>query len=94
MTEAQPARTFSATRNIRLLYVATIVAGTVPFLPIWIIYLTDMRGLTLAQVGLMETFFWGVAPETFVVFRMVASTTGREPKRALADLPHSDGRQR
>ena len=56
---ASPA--FDVTRNVRLLYAHELVSGLVPFLPIWVLYLTDFRGLTLAQVGLLEGFFWGVA---------------------------------
>jgi MFS family permease len=74
---------FSANRNIRLLYVATIVAGTLPFLPIWIIYLTDLRGLTLAQIGLMETFFWGVAIVMEVPTGAFSDRFGRRPTLLL-----------
>ncbi|MBM3140746.1 MAG: MFS transporter, partial [Chloroflexi bacterium] len=48
-------------RNVRLFYVITAVVNFAPHVAVWVVYLTELRGLTLAQVGLMETFFWGVA---------------------------------
>jgi hypothetical protein len=48
-------------RNIWLvrLYVSTL--NFAPFLTIWVVYLTDFRDLTLTQVAIMESFFWGVS---------------------------------
>lgn len=56
-TETRPFRT---TRNLRLLAVFMAIARLSPHLAVWVIYLTDYRGLSLAQVGLMETFFQAV----------------------------------
>lgn len=57
MTEARPFRT---THNLRLLSAFMAIARLSPHLAVWVIYLTDYRGLSLAQVGLMETFFQAV----------------------------------
>jgi len=54
------ARPFRAGRNLRLMLGFTLVAQFQPHLAIWVVYLTDYRGITLAQVGIMEAFFWGV----------------------------------
>ena len=68
---------FALRRNVRLLYVLAIVSGPLPFLPVWVIYLTDLRGLTLAQVGLLEAFFWGVAIVSEVPTGAFADRFGR-----------------
>lgn len=73
------ARPFSATRNIRLLYASALIADLLPFLPIWIVYLTDFRGLTLGQVGLMEAFFWAVAIATEIPSGAFSDRFGRRP---------------
>lgn len=55
-TTATP-RPFRATRNVRLLFAFMAVGRLQPHLAVWVVYLTDYRDLSLAQVGLMETFF-------------------------------------
>ena len=57
MTAAIEARPFRATRNLRLLLGFMAVGRLQPHLAVWVIYLTDYRDLSLAQVGMMETFF-------------------------------------
>ncbi len=47
-------------RNVRLLTAYEAFAGLMPFLAVWVVYLTDFRDLTLAQVGIMEGVFWGI----------------------------------
>ena len=39
-------------RNVRLLTAYEAFAGLMPFLAVWVVYLTDFRDLTLAQVGI------------------------------------------
>jgi MFS family permease len=56
MTDA----TFHFSRNIRLFYAFGFMREFSPILAIWVVYLTDFRDLTLAQVGLMEGLFFGV----------------------------------
>ncbi|MDA0301651.1 MAG: MFS transporter [Chloroflexi bacterium] len=53
-------RPFRVDRNLRLLYALGVFTMAQPGLAIWVIYLLDFRDLTLAQVGLMEAFYWGV----------------------------------
>lgn len=64
---------FRATRNLRLLSTFMAVARLSPHLAVWVIYLTDYRGLSLAQVGLMETFF------------QIVKVVGQVPTGAFAD---------
>lgn len=53
-----PPRRFEVTRNVRLFYALGFARELSPLLVIWVVYLTDYRGLSLAQVGLMEGLFW------------------------------------
>lgn len=60
MTTTAPA-TFAASRNVRLLYAYEACLQLQPHVAIWVVYLTGFRGLTLAQVGTLEAFFWTVS---------------------------------
>ena len=48
---------YRTTRNVRLLFAYSFCVSFQLWLGIWIIYLTDFRGVTLLFVGLLETFF-------------------------------------
>ena len=52
-------RPFRAVRNVQLLYALGLLTMLQPGLAVWVVYLTDFRHLTLAEVGVMELFFWG-----------------------------------
>lgn len=54
------ASSFHPRTNVRLLYMFTVAMGAQPHIAIWILYLIDFRGLTLAQVGTMEGLFWAM----------------------------------
>ncbi len=54
--------------------------------PIWVLYLQDVRGLTLAQVGALEIPFWLTIALTQVPAAAVADRWGRRPVLALAAL--------
>ncbi|MDA0365096.1 MAG: MFS transporter, partial [Chloroflexi bacterium] len=60
MTTPEPG-TFAAGRNVRLLYAYSLCMQLQPHVAIWVVYLTGFRGLTLAQVGTLEAFFWTVS---------------------------------
>lgn len=66
-------RPFRATRSVRLLFAFMAVGRLQPHLAVWVVYLTDYRDLSLAQVGLMETFF------------QVVKMVGQVPTGAFAD---------
>lgn len=51
-------RPYPVTRQVRLLYAISFMAEFSPVIAIWVVYLTDFRDLTLAQVGLMEGLYW------------------------------------
>ena len=58
---SDPPRAFSADRNVRLLYLFTLLRQSQPHLAVWVVYLTEFRELTLTQVGILEGFFWVAA---------------------------------
>ena len=55
-----PPAAFRVDSNLRLLNALGVFTMAQPGLAIWVIYLLDFRHLTLAQVGMMEAFYWGV----------------------------------
>ena len=61
------------TRNLRVYYLFHAASGFLIWLPIWMIYLIDGRGMSLTQVALMETIFW------------VALVIAEVPTGAIAD---------
>ena len=64
-------------RNVRLLTAYEVFAGLIPFLAVWVVYLTDYRDLTLAQVRIMEGVFWGIK----IVAEMSTRSAARLPVR-------------
>ena len=62
VSTTQPAenRAPIARRNVRLLTAYSVFADLMPFFAVWVVYLTDFRDLSLAQVGVMEGAFWGI----------------------------------
>ena len=58
MSAPSPRRAFNAVRNLRLLGVLSVLYEFNPTIAIWVVYLTHYRDISLAQVGIMEGFFW------------------------------------
>ena len=71
-------------RNVRLLTAYEVFAGLIPFLAVWVVYLTDYRDLTLAQVRIMEGVFWGIK----IVAEMSTRSAARLPVRRLTSGPN------
>lgn len=44
-----------------MLFAFGIAMNVMPHIAIWVVYLTDFRGITLTQVALMEGVFWAVS---------------------------------
>ena len=82
---------FSTRRNLRLFYVATFVRELAPLLAIWVVYLTDYRHLTLAQVGLMEGLFWIVKLVMEVPSGVFADRYGRRTSMIAAAVLEGSG---
>ncbi len=74
---------FRTDRNVRLLYVLGLVTMLQPGLAVWVVYLTDFRHLSLAEVGLMELFFWGAKVLIEVPAGAIADRFGRRVTFAL-----------
>ena len=71
-------------RNVRLLTAYEVFAGLIPFLAVWVVYLTDYRDLTLEQVRIMEGVFWGIK----IVAEMSTRSAARLPVRRLTSGPN------
>jgi len=82
---------FAVGRNLRLFYVATFVRELAPLLAIWVVYLTDYRHLTLAQVGLMEGLFWIVKLAMEVPSGVFADRFGRRTCMVVAAILEGGG---
>lgn len=50
---------YDARRQVRVLYALSGLLHLNPHIAVWVIYLMEFRGISLAQVGLMEAIFWG-----------------------------------
>lgn len=65
-------------RNIRLVQLYVGAMHFAPFLTVWVLYLTDQRGLSLTQVAVMEAFFWGVSMVAEIPTGAFADRFGRK----------------
>ncbi|MSQ42358.1 MAG: MFS transporter [Dehalococcoidia bacterium] len=90
VTPSAPRR-FRTDRNVRLLYTLGALTQFQPGLAIWVVYLLDFRHLSLAQVGLMEAFFWGVKVLVEVPAGAVADRFGRRAAFALGLVIEASG---
>lgn len=70
-------------RNIPVYYLFMASTGLMLFLPIWIIYLINGRGLTLTEVGVFESFFWLTVIIAEVPTGAIADRFGRRVSLAL-----------
>ena len=73
-------------RNIRVYYLFMASTGFMLFLPVWIIYLMDGRGLSLTEVGVIESFFWLTVIIAEVPTGAIADRFGRRISLALGAI--------
>lgn len=74
------------TRSVRLFFAFSLVTSFQPFLVIWIIYLLEFRHLSLTQIGLLESFFWGASVLAEVPTGAFADRFGRRITFSLSML--------
>ena len=70
-------------RNIPIYYLFQFATGFLIWVPVWIIFLQDERGLSLTQVGLMEAVFWTTMFIAEVPTGAIADRFGRRISLAL-----------
>jgi hypothetical protein len=70
-------------RNIRVYYLFMGSTGFMLFLPVWIIYLMNDRGLSLTEIGVFESFFWLTIIIAEVPTGAIADRFGRRVSLAL-----------
>ncbi len=85
------ARPFRVDRNLRLLNALGVLTMAQPGFAIWVVYLLDFRHLTLAQIGIMEAFYWGVKLLMEVPSGAVADRFGRRAAFALGLVVEGSG---
>lgn len=71
-------------RNIPVYYLFYGVSGFLIWMPIWVIYLQDFRGMSLTQVGTIESIFWITVVIAEVPTGAVADRWGRRVSLAFA----------
>ena len=83
LVESQQTRQRLA-RNIPVYYLFYAVSGFLIWMPIWVIYLQDFRGMSLTQVAAIESIFWITVVVAEVPTGAVADRWGRRVSLALA----------
>ena len=79
-----PARTRGYyARNLPVYYLFEAASGFMIWMPIWLIYMLDGRGMSLTQVGVMEAIFWITIVAAEVPTGAVADRWGRRTSLAL-----------
>ena len=71
-------------RNIPVYYLFYAVSGFLIWMPIWVIYLQDFRGMSLTQVATIESIFWITVVVAEVPTGAVADRWGRRVSLAFA----------
>ena len=64
-------------RNLPVYYLFQAVSGFMIWMPIWMIYMLDGRGMSLTQIGMMEAIFWITVVVAEVPTGAVADRWGR-----------------
>ena len=78
-------------RNIPIYYLFQFATGFLIWVPVWIIFLQDERGLSLTQVGLMEAVFWVSMMLFEVPTGAIADRFGRRTSLALGGFFFTGG---
>ncbi len=73
-------------RNVPIYYLFQFATGFLIWVPVWIIFLQDERGLSLTQVGMMEAVFWVSMMLFEVPTGAIADRFGRRTSLALGGL--------
>lgn len=70
-------------RNIPVYYLFYAVSGFLIWMPIWVIYLQEFRGMSLTQIATIESIFWITVVIAEVPTGAVADRWGRRVSLAL-----------
>ncbi len=89
MTQSTQSERFA--RNIPIYYLFQFATGFLIWVPVWIIFLQDERGLSLTQVGMMEAVFWVSMMLFEVPTGAVADRWGRRVSLALGGFMFTGG---
>jgi MFS family permease len=89
--ELSPAARRAYAANIRRFYLYKFLNNLFLWLPIWVLYLQETRGLSLTQVTILEAPFWLVIVLSEVPTGAVADRWGRKVSLLLGCLLYSVG---
>lgn len=78
-------------RNVPIYYLFQFSTGFLIWIPVWIIFLQEERGLSLTQVGLMEAIFWIAMMLAEVPTGAVADRWGRRTSLLLGSVLFTAG---
>lgn len=78
-------------RNIPIYYLFQFATGFLIWIPVWMIFLLDERGLSLTEVGLMEAVFWITMALSEVPTGAIADRFGRRTSLALGGFGFTIG---
>ena len=78
-------------RNIPIYYLFQFATGFLIWVPVWMIFLLDERGLSLTEVGLMEAVFWIAMALSEVPTGAIADRFGRRTSLALGGFGFTIG---
>ncbi len=89
LTHAPAARSYA--RNIPIYYLFQFATGFLIWMPVWMIFLLDERGLSLTEVGMMEAVFWVAMALSEVPTGAIADRFGRRTSLALGGFGFTIG---
>ena len=89
LTQTPAARGYA--RNIPIFYLFQFATGFLIWVPVWMIFLLDERGLSLTEVGLMEAVFWITMALSEVPTGAIADRFGRRTSLALGGFGFTIG---
>jgi MFS family permease len=85
-SDANQVERSSFIQNVRRFYLFAFFFNFQPWVPIWVLYLIEERGLTLAQVAAMEAVFQGVIVLAEMPTGAIADRWGRKTSMLLGGI--------
>ncbi|MBT5773101.1 MAG: MFS transporter [Dehalococcoidia bacterium] len=91
MAGTSAAEGYDTRRQVRVLYAVSGLVNLNPHIAVWVIYLMEFRGISLAQVGLMEGMFWSVTLALEIPSGAISDRYGRKVGFLLGTVIEGSG---
>ncbi len=91
MAGTNAAQGYDVRRQVRVLYAVAGLVNLNPHIAVWVIYLMEFRGISLAQVGLMEGIFWSVTLALEIPSGAISDRYGRKVGFLLGTVIEGSG---